>query len=93
MSDPPILRAISSSLSAFDEYPVENFHSLIRARTKETDDSKKINLAAREIDARKHELHNFHTTFVPSKKYAYSKKTIQALKLRAAEFVQKSLDA
>ena len=73
-SDHPILTAISSSLSAFDEYPVENFHSLLRARTKETDDSKKITLAAREIDARKHELYDFHTTFVPSKKYAYSKR-------------------
>lgn len=88
-SDHPILTAISSSLSAFDEYPVENFHSLLRARTKEIDDAKKINLAAREIDARKHELHDFHTTFVPSKKYSYSKKKIQALKLRAAEFLTK----
>ena len=38
----PIIIPISSSLPAFDEYPVENFHSLLRARTTETDNADKI---------------------------------------------------
>ncbi|CAB4023389.1 Hypothetical predicted protein [Paramuricea clavata] len=44
---------------AFDEYPVENFHSVLRARTKETDSADQIAFKAKEIDACKHELHNF----------------------------------
>ena len=40
----PIIISISSSLSAFDEYPVENFHSLLRARTTITDKAERIAL-------------------------------------------------
>jgi hypothetical protein len=42
---------------AFDEYPIENFHSVLRARTKETDSADQIAFKAKEIDACKHELH------------------------------------
>ena len=33
----PLFQTMSSALVAFDEYPVENFHSLLRERTRETD--------------------------------------------------------
>ena len=41
--DHPLLQTIFSSLCAFDECPVENFHSLLRARTQDTDTAEKIN--------------------------------------------------
>ena len=52
-------------LVAFDKYPVENFYSVLRARTKETDTPKQIAFKAKEIDACKHELHYFNSAFVP----------------------------
>ena len=83
----PIIIAISSSLSAFDEYPVENFHSLLRARTTITDKADRISLKGREIDSRKHELHDFKSTFVPPRKFAFSRKNIDSLKVKAAEYI------
>ena len=33
----PLFDTLLNSLAAFDEYPVENFHSILRARTSATD--------------------------------------------------------
>ncbi|XP_065054608.1 uncharacterized protein LOC135683316 [Rhopilema esculentum] len=35
----PLFQALLSSLNAFDEYPVENFHSLLRSQTVQSDDA------------------------------------------------------
>ena len=91
--DHPLLQTIFSSLCAFDEYPVENFHSLLRARTQDTDTAEKINQAAREIDARKHELHDFQTVFVPIRKSGFSERKLTSLKLKSAEFITKKFGA
>ena len=37
------------ALEAFDESPVENFHSVLRARTRETDTAEQMTLKAKEI--------------------------------------------
>ena len=83
----PIIKSLSSSLSAFDEHPVENFHSLLRARTRSHENASKVRQVAREIDARMHELHEFQSTFVPIKKSGFSARKIKSLKLRSAEFL------
>ena len=54
--DHPLFSTLMSSVCAFDEYPVENFHSVLRERTRVTDTPEMVSLAAKEIDARKHEL-------------------------------------
>ena len=74
-------------LVAFNEYPVENFHSILRARNNETDSAEQIALKAKEIDACKHELHSFKSVFVPPKRFNYSAKGINALKTKAAKFL------
>ena len=63
--DHPIVEALFSSLCCFDEYAVENFHSVLRSRTKSHDNAERVALAAREIDGRKHNLSNFQAAFVP----------------------------
>lgn len=84
----PLAETITSSLVGFDEYPVENFHSVLRSRTRETDSAERVNLMAREIDARKHELHNFQLTFVPKIKHNFSHKNVKILQVKAAEFLK-----
>ena len=74
-------------LVAFDEYPVENFYSILRARTNETDLADQIAFKAKEIDACKHELHSLKSVFVPPKTFNYSAKGINILKSKAAEFL------
>ena len=62
-NDHPMYHKLCEALVAFDEYPVENFHSVLRARTNETDNAAKISLKAKEIDACKHEMHLFKSMF------------------------------
>ncbi len=71
---------ISTYLVALDEYLVENFHSILRARTNGTDSAEQIAFKAKEIDICKHELHSFKSVFVPAK-------TINVLKAKAAKFL------
>ena len=87
--DHPLFSTLMSSVCAFDEYPVENFHSVLRERTRVTDTPEMISLAAKEIDARKHELREFQTAFVPEKKKNFSHKNVEILKIKAAEFLTK----
>lgn len=83
----PFHQVMQNSLVAFDEYPIENFHSVLRARTRATDNGDQINLMAKEIDACKHELQTFKTLFVPPRKIAFSSKKVNELKNKAAEYL------
>ena len=83
----PFHQVMQNSLVAFDEYPIENFHSVLRARTRATDNGDQINLMAKEIDACKHELQTFKALFVPPRKFAFSSKKIKELKNKAAEYL------
>lgn len=58
--------AIRQHLAAFDEYPVEKFHSVLRRKLKETNTADDIAAKAKEIDACKHELHAFQSAFEPN---------------------------
>ena len=77
---------LATSLAAFDEYPVENFHFVLRARTKEGNTAEQISLKAKEIDACKHELHNFKSWFVTPEEFNFNSKRINSLKVKAAKF-------
>ena len=84
---PAMFETVRQYIVAFDEYPVENFHSVLRARTKEHDTADKISFKAKEIDECKHEMESFKSTFVPSRKFNFSSKKIDMLKSKAAEFL------
>ena len=73
-------------LFEFDEYPAENFRSIMRSNTNMTDTAGKITLKAKEIDIPKHKLDSFKTTYVPPNKFNFNRKRINKLKLKAAEF-------
>ncbi len=79
-----MFETVRQYLVALDEYPVENFHSVLRGRTKDTDTAEQIAFKAKEIDACKHELHSFKSTFVPERKFNFSSKKINSLKAKAA---------
>ena len=89
----PMHEIIKHFLAAFDEYPVENFHSVLRARTNEKDTAEQIQEKAKEIDACKKEMHEFQSAFVPPKKFNFSRKSIDNLKAKAAEFLFTKFEA
>lgn len=78
---------IQNFVVAFDEYPMENFHSVLRARTKETDTAEQLGEKAKEIDVCKNEMQALQPSFVPPKKFNFSRKRINHLKQRAVEFL------
>ena len=83
----PFFQVISKFLVAFDEYSIENFHSILRSRTKSTDNGAQISLQAKEIDACKHELHEFKSWFVPPRRYNFCPSKVKKLKFKASEFL------
>ena len=83
----PMHEIIQQFLVALDEYPVENFHSVLRARTSVSDTAEQIREKAKEIDACKNKMHEFQSSFVPRRKFNFSRKRINNLKTRAAEFL------
>ena len=83
----PLFDIFLNSLVAFDEYPVENFHSILRGRSKATDTGDQIFFKAREIDACKHQHQEFKSWFVPPRKYSFCPGKIKALKVKAAKFL------
>ena len=85
--DHPLHQVIQQFLVALDEYPVENFHSVLRARTNETDMAEQIQEKAREIDACKTEMLEFQSSFVPPRKFNFSQKWIDSLKTKAAKYL------
>ena len=60
---------------------------MLRARTKETDTAEQIQKKAREIDTCKKEIEEFQSSFVPPRKFNFSRKRINNLKTKAAEFL------
>ena len=89
----PMHQIVQDFIVAFDEYPVENFHSVLRARTNDTDTAEQIQKKAKEIDACKNEMQAFQSSFVPPRKFNFSRKRIDSLKARAAEFLVSKFEA
>jgi hypothetical protein len=52
-----------------------------------SDTAEQIREKAKEIDACKKEMHEFQSSFVPPRKFNFSRKRINNLKTRAAEFL------
>lgn len=88
-----MFHTLPNRLVAFDEYPVENFRSVLKARTKETDTPEQIAFKAKEIGAYKHELHSFKSVFVPPRRFSYCPKKINILKTKATEFLTNKFEA
>ena len=92
-NSPTMYEILCNYLVTLDEYPVENFHSVLRGRTKETDSPDQIAFKAREIDACKHMLQSFQSAFVPPRKFTFSRKKIHGLKAKATEFLTNKFEA
>ena len=59
----PLFHTIMNHFNIFDEYPVENFYSILRAQTKQNDTSEQLRRKARTIDTNKAILLEFQSMF------------------------------
>ncbi|CAB4425332.1 unnamed protein product [Rhizophagus irregularis] len=75
----PIINTLETHLNVFDEYPVENFHSLLRRHTSaKVSTGKSLRRDALFIDHCRHE-NSFVKSFEPKRDYLYSKKDLDDL--------------
>ena len=74
-------------LNAFDEYPVENFHSILRAQSSDHDCGDMVRKKAKNVDSRKDASLSFQSTIVIPKKYTFKRGRLEKLKIVAAKFL------
>ena len=74
------------NLNAFDEYPVENFHSILPAQTHECDNGELLRQKAKAIDGNKVTAGNFASVFEIPRKYTFKRDKLEDLKLSFISF-------
>ena len=85
--DHPLHKIMMNMLNAFDEYPVENFHSLLRAQSNEHDNGDTLCRKAKGLDSRKDASMAFKSTFVIPKNYTFGRGRLEEVKTLAAKFL------
>ena len=75
----------------FDEYPVENTHSILRAQTKPSDTAEKLTNRAKSIFESKEHQTNFRSIFTPPKQFSFSQQQLQFLKAKCAQLLTSML--
>ena len=83
----PLFDTMMQNLNIFDEYPVENFHSILRAQTNHADSSHTLRQKAKALDGSKVAASNFSSVYAVPKNYTFSRDRLQELKLDAARFI------
>ena len=71
----------------FDEYPVENFHSILQGQTRESDGSDMLQRKAKALDEIKSQASCFASVFDMPRKYSFSRDKLEDLKLSAVQFI------
>jgi len=79
--------------TAFDEYPVENTHSILRAQTKSSDSASQLSQKAKSIFESKSRQTNFRSVFTPPKNFSFSQSQLQFLKAKCAKFLTTIIEA
>ena len=75
----------------FDEYPVENTHSIFRAQKKPTDTPEKLTSRAKSIFESKQRQVNFRSIFTPPRQFNFCQQQLQFLKVKCAQFLTSRL--
>ena len=83
----PMCYRMMKPINAFDEYPVENYHSRLKARTRNCNAANQVQLKARKWDTWNHNLDSFKIWCEPKTKFSYSPRKIQFLKRKASEWL------
>ncbi|RHZ86530.1 hypothetical protein Glove_50g9 [Diversispora epigaea] len=83
----PIINTLRNNLRMFDEYPVENFHSLVRRHTSgKVTCGEWLRRDAMFIDYHRND-NQFAQSFAPKRSYPYTKKNLDLMAKRTAIFL------
>ena len=87
MHHPGLYQMLQSNLVLFDEYPVENAHSIIRARTNNSDTAEQLIQKAKASFQAKQAQTNFREHFTPTKHLLISQNSLSKLKAKCAKIL------
>jgi len=82
---PQLYDLIRNYVTVFDEYPVENTHSILRAQTKPSDNADQLKQRAKIIFQSKEKQSNFRSYFTAPKHFSFSQNQLQFLKVKCAQ--------
>ena len=82
---PHLYQLLQNYITVFDEYPVENTHSILRAQTKPSDTAEELCKKAKAIFQSKEKQSNFRSFFTSPKQFSFSHNQLQFLKVKCAK--------
>ena len=82
---PHLYELLRKYITIFDEYPVENTHSILRAQTKSSDTADQLRKKAKAIFQSKEKQSNFRSFFTSPKQFSFSHSQLQFLKVKCAQ--------
>ena len=84
---PELYKLLRNYITIFDEYPVENTHSILRAQTKSSDSADQLRKKAKTIFQSKEKQCNFRSFFTAPKQFSFSHNQLQFLKVKCAQLL------
>ena len=80
-----LYQLLQNYITVFDEYPVENTHSILRAQTKPSDTADELCRKAKAIFQSKEKQSNFKSFFTSPEQFSFSHNQLQFLKVKCAK--------
>ena len=80
-----LYQLLQNYITDFDEYPVENTHSILRAQTKPSDTADELRKKANAIFQSKEKQSNFKSFFTSPKQFSFSHNQLQFLKVKCTK--------
>ena len=80
-----LYQLLQNYITVFEEYPVENTHSILRAQTKPSDTADELRKKANAIFQSKEKQSNFKSFFTSPKQFSFSHNQLQFLKVKCAK--------
>ena len=82
---PQLYNLIRNYIAIFDEYPVENTHSILRSQTKGSDSADELRKKAKSIFQSKGKQSHYRSFFTTPKQFSFSHNQLRLLKVRCAQ--------
>ena len=88
---PQLYKLLRTYITIFDEYPVENTHSILRAQTKPSDSADELRNKAKQIFESKEQQATFRSAFTSPSQFSFSQNQLQFLKVKCAQVLSSML--
>ncbi|XP_015755582.1 PREDICTED: uncharacterized protein LOC107335130 isoform X2 [Acropora digitifera] len=82
---PQLYNLLTNYITIFDEYPVENTHSILCSQTKVSDTANELRKKAKSIFQSKDKQSHFRSFFTTPKQFSFSHNQLRFLKVRCAQ--------